>query len=52
MRLEHLHVVHVRLPVLDVARVIARHHPAVVVGPHHRSDGTIVGLKGNIKLSR
>lgn len=35
--LEHLHVVHVTLPVLYKAIMISRHHPCVIVTPHHGS---------------
>ena len=42
--LEHLDVVHVELPVLDVAAVVAGHHPSVVVTPLHRSHRGVVGL--------
>jgi len=45
MALEHLNVVHIGLPVLDVARVIRRHHPLLVVGPHHRPNRRIVRLQ-------
>lgn len=31
MRLEHSHVVHVGLPILNVATMIAGNHPVVVV---------------------
>lgn len=44
--LEHLHVVHVGLPVLHVAAVVGRQHPHVVVRPGHGPDRTIVGLQG------
>ena len=36
VRLEHLDIVHVTLPVLDVSTVVPRHHPHVVVRPLHR----------------
>lgn len=42
--LEHLDVVHVGLPILDEAAVVARHHPVVVVRPNHGPDGNVVGL--------
>lgn len=45
MGLEHFNIVHVRLPVLHVAGVVTRHHPTVVVAPHHRPNGAIVRLK-------
>lgn len=42
--LEHLDVVHVGLPVLDEAAVVARHHPVVVVRPNHGPHGHVVSL--------
>ena len=33
--LKHFDVVHVALPVLDVALVVARNHPLFVVAPNH-----------------
>lgn len=50
VRLVHLHVVHVGLPVLNIAAMVAGHHPAVVVRPHHRPHRNVVGLLGNIRL--
>lgn len=44
VRLESAYIVHVRLPVLDVALMVTGHHPVVVVRPHHRSDRTVVRL--------
>jgi hypothetical protein len=44
MSLKHLHVVHVRLPVLDEAGIVTGHHPTVVVGPHHRPNRAVVSL--------
>lgn len=46
MSLEHLDVVHVGLPVLDVAAVVRRQHPHVVVRPGHGSHWAVVGLQG------
>ena len=43
--LEHLDVVHVGLPVLDVAAVVGRQHPHVVVGPGHGTHWAVVGLR-------
>lgn len=42
--LEHLHVVHVGLPVLHVAAMVRRQHPHVVVRPGHGPNRTVVGL--------
>lgn len=42
--LEHLHVVHVGLPVLHVAAVVRSQHPHVVMRPGHCPDRTVVGL--------
>ena len=50
MRLEHLDVVHVALPVLDVAAVVARHHPHVVVTPLHGPHRAVVGLENGLKV--
>ena len=33
--LEHFHIVHVGLPVLQVALVVARRHPLLVATPDH-----------------
>lgn len=46
MSLEHLHVVHVGLPVLHVTAVIRRQHPHVVMRPRHRTHRTVVSLQG------
>ena len=46
VRLEHLDVVHVGLPVLDVAAVVSSQHPHVVVGPGHGAHRAVVGLRG------
>lgn len=45
VRLKLNSLIHVGLPVLDVAVVVAGHHPAVVVRPDHRADGDCVSLK-------
>lgn len=45
MGLEHFNIVHVALPILDVASVVPGHHPYVVVGPHHCSHRAVVCLK-------
>lgn len=45
--LEHSDVVHVALPVFDIAAVIAGHHPLVSAAPGHTSDRKIVSLKGD-----
>jgi len=52
MALEHLHVVHVGLPVLDVALVVAGHHPLLVAAPYHRSDGAVVRLEDRLEVER
>lgn len=44
--LEHLHVVHVGLPVLYVASVVCRQHPHVVMRPGHGSNRTVMSLQG------
>ena len=46
--LEHLHIVHVALPVLDVASVVPGHHPNVVVGPLHRPHLHQVHIKQDL----
>jgi len=43
--LKLLHIVHVGLPVLDEAIVVACDHPVVVVRPHHRSHRHCMSLK-------
>ena len=45
VRLEHFHIVHIRLPVFDKACVISCDHPGIVVAPLHRPDCGVVGLK-------
>lgn len=45
VRLIHLDVVHVRLPVLDVAAVVSSHHPAIIVRPDHGTDGGVMSLQ-------
>lgn len=45
VRLKHLDVVHVALPILDVACMISCDHPALVVRPHHCSYRTIMCLR-------
>lgn len=42
--LKHLDVVHIRLPILDVATMVTCHHPDIVVRPHHATDWAIVSL--------
>lgn len=44
VRLKHLDVVHVALPVLDVTGVVPGHHPALVVRPYHRPHWAVVRL--------
>lgn len=50
MALEHFHVVHICLPVLDVALVVARDHPLLVSTPDHGSHGTIVSLENGLEV--
>lgn len=50
MYLEHFDVVHVGLPVLDVAAVVAGDHPLVVAGPHHGAYRRVVGLQDGLKV--
>ena len=45
MRLVHLDVVHVALPVFDEAAVVGGQHPQVVVAPDHRPYSRVVSLK-------
>lgn len=46
VRLKLDRLVHVGLPVLDEAIVVARHHPTVVVRPDHRAHGHSMSLRG------
>ena len=49
--LKHFDVVHIWLPVLDVAPVVTGHHPNIVVRPNHTADRAIVSLHfGNEKV--
>lgn len=52
VRLEHFHVVHVALPVLHVARVIASHHPGIVSTPDHRANSGVVCLQNRLEVER
>lgn len=45
MRLKHLNIVHVTLPIFDIPGMVPRHHPAVVVRPDHRPHGAVVRLQ-------
>lgn len=44
VRLKHLDVVHVALPIFHVARVVPRYHPALIVRPHHCPYRAVVCL--------
>lgn len=44
VRLKHLDVVHVALPIFDVTGMIPCHHPTFIVRPNHRSYWTVVCL--------
>ena len=44
MRLVHLHVVHVGLPVLHIAQVIRCQQPLVVVAPRHGPYRVVMSL--------
>lgn len=44
MTLKHFYIIHVGLPVFDVALVVARQHPLFVVAPNHRPHCTIMRL--------
>ena len=48
--LKHFDVVHVGLPVLDVAAVVAGDHPLVVVRPHHRPHRRVVRLQDGLEV--
>lgn len=51
VRLKHLDVVHVGLPIFDVTSMVPSHHPGVVVGPDHTPNRTVVSLK-SIKVTQ
>lgn len=44
VRLKHLDVVHVALPILHIACMISCNHPALIVWPYHCSHRTIMCL--------
>lgn len=46
MALNHLDVVHVRLPVFYVAFVVAAQHPRLVIAPYHGTNRCVVRLFG------
>ena len=48
--LEHFDVVHVGLPVLDVAAVVAGDHPLVVVRPDHGAHRRVVRLQDRLEV--
>ncbi len=48
--LERLQIVHVALPVLDAAAVVARHQPVLVVAPHHGTNGRVVRLQNGLEV--
>lgn len=50
--LEHFDVVHVGLPIFNVAAVIASHHPNVIVGPDHASYWAVMCLFNQTNKSR
>ena len=50
MGLEHLDVVHVALPILDVPAVVPRHHPHIVVTPLHGPHGAVVRLQDGLEV--
>jgi hypothetical protein len=52
MALDHFHVVHVGLPVFDIALVVASDHPLLVSAPDHRTDRAIVSLQNGFKVKR
>lgn len=44
VRLKHLDIVHVALPIFHVARVIPCYHPAFIVWPYHCPDWAVMCL--------
>ena len=50
VRLEHLDIVHVTLPVLDVSTVVPRHHPHIIVAPLHGPHRHVVSLQDCLKV--
>lgn len=44
VRLVHVHVVHIRLPVFYETAVIRRDQPVIVVRPFHRSNRCVMCL--------
>jgi hypothetical protein len=44
MCLEHLHIIHVTLPVFHVARMISCNHPHIIMGPYHSSHWAVMCL--------
>lgn len=51
VRLKHLDVVHIALPIFDVACVVPRHHPALIVRPYHCPYRAVVRLNRGINFS-
>lgn len=51
VRLKHLDVVHVALPIFHVARVVPRYHPALIVRPHHCPYRAVVCLNKGSNFS-
>lgn len=51
VRLKHLDVVHVALPIFHVARVVPRYHPALIVRPHHCPYWAVMRLNRGINFS-
>lgn len=52
VRLKHLDIVHVALPIFHVARVIPCYHPAFIMWPYHCPDRAVVCLNRKINFSR
>jgi len=44
VRLKHLDIVHVALPIFHIARVVSCYHPAFIVWPYHCPDRAVVCL--------
>jgi len=44
VRLKHLDIVHVALPIFHVARVVACYHPAFIMWPYHCPDRAVMCL--------
>lgn len=48
VRLKHLDVVHVALPIFHVSRMVPRYHPALIVRPYHCPYRAVVCLNREI----